>query len=182
MAQPSADGRIVQDENDGEVEAFLLQDRVWNCFALADLEPPLRVYSQFALAYRRDMPQASCLIFRHPIIGEVLSLFGSGEGVAALLQQIEGLPAYPLIQEQEARIPALQQCYRAEPNWRRMWRMAVAARSLRAPAQRTPRPIRQLTAADLSALQQLYDQQSEVVFSAELFPQSLFFGASDGGG
>lgn len=180
IAQPFADWRIVQDASDGEVEAFLLQDRVWNCFALADLKPPLRAYSQFALAYRRDVPQASCLILRHPIIGEVLSPFGNGEGVAALLQQIEELPAYPLIQAQEAHITALQQRYRAEPIWRGMWRMAVTAHALCVPAERTPQPIRQLTQADLPALQQMYDQQSEVVFSAELFPQSLFFGASDG--
>lgn len=180
MAQSFADWRIVQDASDDEVKAFLLQDRVWNCFALADLEPPLRAYSQFALVYQRDIPQASCLIFRHPIIGEVLSPFGSEEGVAALLQRIEKLPAYPLIQAQEAHITALQQRYRAEPIWRGMWRMAVTAHTLRVPAQRTPQPIRQLAQTDLPALQQLYDQQSEVVFSADLFPQSLFFGASDG--
>lgn len=180
MPKSSADWRIVQDGRDEEIKAFLLQDRVWNCFALADLEPPLRAYSQFALAYQRDVVLASCLILRHPIIGDVISPFGSIEGVIALLQGIANLPAHPLVQVQEMHIPALQQRYQADPIWRGIWRMSVTEASLKMLAQQTPQPVRQLNAADLPALQQLYDAQDEVVFSAELFPDSLFFGASDG--
>jgi predicted GNAT family acetyltransferase len=58
--------------------------------------------------------------------------------------------------------------------------MSVTEASLKMPVRQTPQPVRQLNAADLSGLQRLYDAQTEVVFSAELFPDSLFFGASDG--
>lgn len=180
MFKSSADWQIVQDGRDEEIKAFLLQDRVWNCFALADLEPPLRAYSQFVLAYQCDVVQASCLILRHPIIGDVISPFGSIDGVMALLQGIDDLPAHPLVQVQEMHIPALQQRYRTDPIWRGIWRMSVTEASLKMPVQQTPQPVRRLNATDLSGLQQLYDAQTEVVFSAELFPDSLFFGASDG--
>jgi hypothetical protein len=85
-----------------EVYPVLTRGRIWNCFALADLEPPLRVYSQFALA-SRGTRHALCLVLRYPVTGEVISPFGEEEGIAALLQPY----------------------YRPETaaNWRRMLRM-----------------------------------------------------------
>lgn len=180
MAQSPAGWRIVQDAPDDEVYAILAQDPVWNCFALADLEPPMRAYSQFAVAYQDESKEiALCLILRHPIIGDVLSPFGNPEGVAAILQHV-ALPEHPLIQAQEAHVSALRQYYRPETTWRSILRMAVTPDLLQISASRTVQPVRQLTGADLPALQWFYAQQAEIPFSAELFPQGLFFGVYEG--
>jgi hypothetical protein len=50
MTPPLVHWRITRDATNDEAYAILSQDPVWNCFALADLEPPLRDYSQFAIA------------------------------------------------------------------------------------------------------------------------------------
>lgn len=83
---------INPDATNDEAYAILSQDPVWNCFALADLEPPLRAYSQFAVAAQHESDErAVCLVLCHPIIGQVISPFGDKEGVAAILQK----PSYP---------------------------------------------------------------------------------------
>ncbi len=89
MSPPLVHWRITRDATNDEAYAILSQDPVWNCFALADLEPPLRDYSQFAIASQDESNEcAICLILRHPIIGQVLSPFGRREGVAAILKQL----------------------------------------------------------------------------------------------
>ena len=81
------------DAANDEAYAILSQDPIWNCFALADLEPPLRDYSQFAIASQdQSNERAICLILRHPIIGQVLSPFGEEGGVAAILNQLAAVP------------------------------------------------------------------------------------------
>jgi hypothetical protein len=116
--------QIAPNAGNDQAAAVLAGDPVWNCFALADLEPPLRQYSQFAIAAREGShEQAICLFLRHPIIGQVLSPFGAEEGVAAILADA-ALPEHPLIQAQEVHIPVLQRFYQPEAIWRRQLRMA----------------------------------------------------------
>ena len=171
---------ITQDASNDEAYAILSQDRIWNCFALADLEPPLRQYSQFAMASQEGSNErAVCLILRHPIIGQVLSPFGSEEGVAAILQHL-ALPERPLLQAQEMHIPSLQRYYQAETRWKRLLRMAITPASLHSFTPEIHQSARQLTASDLPALKKLYAQYPEGHFSAELFPQALYFGAYEG--
>lgn len=180
MAQSPAHWRVIQHATNDEVSTLLIQDPVWNCFALADLEPPLRTYSQFALAYQDESKaRATCLILRHPIIGQVLSPSGSAEGIAALLRQI-ALPENPLLQVQEHHIPVLQQFYRPESPWKSLLRMAITDDALRPPTYEPPQAVRQLGVEDIPALLELYAQQSEVAFSAELFTQGVYFGAYEG--
>lgn len=177
MTPPFVHWHITRDATDDEAYAILAQDPVWNCFALADREPPLRDYSQFAMASQEESNErAICLILRHPIIGQVLSPFGSREGVAAILKQL-ALPERPLIQAQEIHLPALQHYYQPETTWRRMLRMAITSTSLRSLQAGPHRPVKQLTLSDLPALKNLYTQHPESGFSAELFTQGLYFGA-----
>src|SRR5260370_29104064 len=125
MSPPLVHWRITRDATNDEAYAILSQDPVWDCFALADLEPPLRDYSQFAIASQDESNEcAICLILRHPIIGQVLSPFGRREGVAAILKQL-ALPERPLIQAQEIHIPLLQRYYQSETTWKSMLRMAI---------------------------------------------------------
>lgn len=87
MARSTNRWHIKQDATSDEAEAILLRDPVWNCFALADLEPPLRNYSQFPVARQEERNEhALCLILRHPIIGPVLSPYGNEESAAAILK------------------------------------------------------------------------------------------------
>jgi hypothetical protein len=77
MTSPLAHWRVTQNATNDEAYTILSQNLVWNCFALADLEPPLRDYCQFAIASQDESgEQAICMILRHPIIGQVLSPFG----------------------------------------------------------------------------------------------------------
>jgi hypothetical protein len=84
--QHSSGWHVNQDATDDEAYAILSQDPVWNCFALADLQAPLRQYSQFPIAYREGRNEhAICLVLCHPSIGQVLSPCGAEAGVAAIL-------------------------------------------------------------------------------------------------
>jgi RimJ/RimL family protein N-acetyltransferase len=181
MEQPIARWRVTQDATNDEAYAILSPDPVWNCFALADLEPPLRDYSQFAIASQNDSNErAICLILRHPIIGQVLSPFGREEGVAAILNQV-ALPERALIQTQEMHISLLQHYYQPETNWNRILRMALTSTSWQSLIHAPHRPVKQLTISDLPALKDLYTQHPESAFSADLFTQGIYFGAYEGG-
>jgi RimJ/RimL family protein N-acetyltransferase len=180
MTQALSRWHITPDATNDEAYAVLSQDPVWNCFALADLEPPLRDYSQFAMASQDgNNERAICLILRHPIIGQVLSPFGSREGIAAILKHLV-LPERPLIQAQELHMPVLQRYYQPETTWRRMLRMAISSTSWRFLTAVPHRPIKHLSVSDVPALKHLYTQHPESGFSADLFPQGLYFGAYAG--
>lgn len=171
---------ITPEANNNQAYAILAQDPVWNSFALANLEPPMRDFSQFAIAsHAENNERAICLILRHPIIGQVLSPFGNTEGVAAPLRQLT-LPEYPLIQAQEIHISHIQHYYQPETTWKKMARMAITPSSLQ-PLNSVPRhPIKQLTVSDIPALKSLYAQHAGSGFSADLFTRGLYFGAYEG--
>jgi RimJ/RimL family protein N-acetyltransferase len=180
MTQALSRWHITPDATNEEAYAILSQDPVWNCFALTDLEPPLRAYSQFAIAIHDESSErALCLILRHPIIGQVLSPFGAEEGIVAIMTQLV-LPERPLIQAQEQHIPVLQRYYQPETTWNRMLRMAVTSPSWQPFYAVPPRPVRQLALSDLPALKNLYAQHPESAFSADLFTQGLYFGTYEG--
>jgi len=182
MAQSAARWHISQDATNEEAEAILLHDPVWNCFALADLEPPLRNYSQYPIARQEEGDEyAICLILRHPIIGQVISPYGSEEGVAAILNQV-ALPERALIQVQERHFPLLQRHYQPETNWRSLLRMAIPSPSHLSLIQThtPPHPIKQMDMADVPALEALYARYGENPLSAELFARAVFSGAYEG--
>ena len=164
MTQSLSRWHITPNASNDQAYPILSQDPVWNSFALADLEPPLRNYSQFAMASQDESnAHAICLILRHPIIGQVLSPFGREEGVAAILKHVS-LPEYPLIQAQEIHIPLLQNYYQPETTWKSMVRMAITSNSLSSLSPVPHRPVKQLTVSDIPALKKLYAQHPELDF------------------
>jgi RimJ/RimL family protein N-acetyltransferase len=181
MMTPSLSGwQITPEATNEQASAILLQDPVWNSFALADLEPPLRSYSQFAIACKEESHErAICLILRHPVIGQVLSPFGEKEGVGAILEHL-ALPEHPLLQAQEVHLPVLQRYYQPESAWKKMLRMAIPSSSWHPLPSAPHHPVRQLTVADLPALKKLYAQHPESGFSPDLFTQGLYVGAYEG--
>jgi RimJ/RimL family protein N-acetyltransferase len=181
--------RFVPDADYGQICALLMHDPVWNSFALADIEASLRPYSQFPLAFREGGPMrgrgyrqrayALCLILRHPLIGEVISPFGQAAGLSLILEQL-ALPEHPLLHVQEPHLPIVERYYRPETHWRPMLRMAVAQSEWFPAEPPLPLSIKQLTAADLPALEQLYARNSEAVFAPSLFDQGLYVGVYEG--
>ena len=184
MAQSTADWRVNQDATNEEAYPILAQDPIWNSFALADLEPPFRDYSQFATAYQDESNQhAACLILRHPIIGHLLSPFGAEEGVAAIFDHVS-LPEYPIIQAQEMHLSVLEGYYRPETNWKTLLRMAVPPNSMLhlkyVPHLSSHQLVKPLSITDLPALNFFYTQHSENIFSPDLFAHAMFFGVYEG--
>ena len=171
---------VNQDATDDEAYTILSQDPIWNCFALADLEAPLRQYSQFPIASREGSNEhAICLVLRHPSIGQVLSPFGAEEGVAAILKRLV-LPEHPLIQSQKVHISLLQHYYRPETSWKELLRMTITPTSLRFQVHAPHQSVKQLTVSDLPALKNLYARHSENTFPADLFTQNIYFGVYEG--
>lgn len=169
---------VTLNASDAEAAATLSQDRVWNCFALADLLPPFREHSQVAIARRTAAADcAACLVLRHPAL-TVISPFGVPEGVAAILAQLD-LPALALLQAQETHLPLLQQYYRFQPGERALLRMAVAAGTFLPPCAPQAQPER-LTSADLAAVQALYTHFPETHFRDDLLEHGVFYGVRNG--
>lgn len=174
-----ADWLMTLDASDTEAAAVLEGDRIWNCFALADLMPPFRAYSQVAVAYQTGAPAvAACLILRHPAL-VVVSPFGTPEGVAALLARL-ALPEQALIQALEAHLPLLEQYYRFQPGGRAVLRMAISVQTFQPPASVSALLVERLTANDGAALGALYAHFPETHFRADLLEDGVFYGVRCG--
>lgn len=173
------DWQITLNASDVEAAAVLSQDCVWNCFALADLLPPFREYSQVAIARQSGAADcAACLVLRHPAL-TVISPFGVSEGVAAILTRLD-LPGQTLLQVQETHLPLFQQYYRFQPGARALLRMAVSAATFLPPAEQPQAQPEQLTPADLTALQALYAHFPETHFRNDLLEHGVFYGVRSG--
>ncbi len=98
---------VTVDVPDNVAYRVLAQDRVWNCFAIADLAPPFRTDSQYAVAHRGDAPpSAVCLVLRHPAF-TMLIPSGDTSGVAAIFAALD-LPEATEFQVQESHLSALE--------------------------------------------------------------------------
>lgn len=166
--------QVTLDASDAEAAALLSQDRVWNCFALADLLLPFRQYSQIAIARQADAADcAACLVLRHPAL-TVISPFGAPAGVAAILTLLD-LPERTLIQAQESHLPLLQEYYRFLSGERTLLRMSVTADTFVPPAPLLVRP-ELLTPSDLQAVQALYAHFPETHFRDDQLAYGVFYG------
>jgi len=167
--------RITLDASDDDAYAVLKQDRIWNCFAIADLLPPFRAYTQIAIASHAQASQvAICLVVQHPQV-HVLSSSGHPEGVAALLARL-ALPEHPLIQTPQEHLALFEPYYRLPPQCRALLRMAVSARAFRRPAHLPSPVVERLTKADVPALLALYSVYPENHFRPDLVEEGLFYG------
>jgi ribosomal protein S18 acetylase RimI-like enzyme len=175
MNTESMGWRVVVDAPAALAYAVLRQDRVWNCFAIADLTPPFRAYTQIAVASRTDPPgDAACLVLRHPAL-TVISPFGSEQGVAAILAQLD-LPDTALVQAHDAEWPLFAPYYRFLPDRQELLRLSITARTFQEPPPGAgPVPAR-LTAADLPALRALYDLYPASTFRADQLEHGVFYG------
>lgn len=167
--------RITVAATNDEAYAVLKQDRVVNCFAIADLLPPFRKHTRVSLATHAQTGQwATLLIVEHPEVN-VLATSGQAEGVAALLAQL-GLPAIPLIQTLPEHWPLLAARYDLPPNPRDLLRMSLTAQTFQRPTQPDLPVAERLTKHDLLALLALYDLFPTGHFRPGLLDEGLFYG------
>jgi ribosomal protein S18 acetylase RimI-like enzyme len=181
MAIGEYEWHITHDASNIEAAAVLEQDRTWNCFALADLLPPFRTYSQYTLATRSDgAASAACMVIRHPAF-TVLSPYGASDGVEAILAQL-GLPQQTLIQAQDEHLPLLRRRYHFEAGGRKLLRMAVTAQTFRAALASSTLLVERLTPNDAAALMEFYKLYAGAHFLPDQLKYGVFFGmrASDG--
>lgn len=181
MEQDTGEWRLILSAEDAEAYAVLAHDRVWNSFAIADLLPPFREYTQIATARHRDgIRSAACLVLRQPEL-TVVAPDGDDEGVATLLARLDP-PTIALIQAQSRHVDAIEQYYRPREPWQEMERMAVAPVSFQAapPAPTVaPHPER-LTPVDLPALVALYGLSPTGHFRPDMLEHGLFYGIRAG--
>jgi RimJ/RimL family protein N-acetyltransferase len=167
--------------DEADVFALLARDRVWNGYAIADLDEPFRRYARVALAGRRrpgGEAVAALLTLRHPGFTAIVSYGppgGVGAALAALAERGE-LPARTFFMARLSHRAALRRFY-AE-NGHEMLRMVVTGRGFRPPDERTAVAER-LAPSDLEALSDLYRDYPGNVFTAEQLDLGVFYGVRD---
>jgi ribosomal protein S18 acetylase RimI-like enzyme len=171
---------ITPDAANDEAYTVLNQDRIVNCFALADLLPPFQHYTRIAIAAQAQTRRvASLLIVKHPQV-QVLASFGDSEGVAALLASVD-LPAQTLIQTLPEHWPLFQPYYALPASARELLRMKVSASTFRRLEQAAATP-EYLRLRDLPAALALYDHFPASHFRPALLNDQMFFGVREGAG
>ncbi len=171
--------QITVDATNDEAYTVLKQDRVVNCFAIADLLPPFRQYTRISLAVQPPGAQwAALLIVEHPEV-YVLATSGHPEGVRALLAH-QGLPAAPLIQALPEHWPLLATRFDLPPTPRDLLRMSLSAQTFQCPEPSALPAAERLSAADLPALLSLYDLFPNSHFRPGLLEEELFYGIREG--
>ncbi len=162
-----------------EAYAVLKQDRVVNCFAIADLLPPFRQHTRISLAQREQRGQwATLLIVEHPDV-YVLATSGQAEGVAALLAHLS-LSARPLVQALPEHWPLLASRYDLPERPRDLLRMRLTAQSFQRPARPDLPAAERLAKGDLPALLALYDLFPTGHFRPDLLDEGVFYGVREG--
>jgi predicted GNAT family acetyltransferase len=173
MGTTTAKWRVRDDATNEEVRPLLEQDRIWNCFALADLLPPFRAYTRFATAARPGEPaSAALLIIQHPDY-TTISPYGDVGGIAAIVSRTT-LPPAVLVQTTAAHRELLKGVYQSTTAWREMRRMAVT-RSTFAP-QAAMMDVERLSISDFAEIRDLCQHAPEIHFRQDLLDQDSFFG------
>lgn len=157
--------------------AFLQHDRIYAAYAVGDLEPALFADTTWYGATEAGPIEALALVY-HGLTPPVLFLMGVPDGVAFLLAQAN-LPTQVFVTCRSRHLPVVQARY-AWTDVRPMLRMRVR------PADFHPYDFEgtvvQLTAADLPALQALYDQGGDFApdaFNPRQLDDGIFYGLFD---
>jgi ribosomal protein S18 acetylase RimI-like enzyme len=178
MGTPTATWQVRDDATNEEVRPLLEQDRIWNCFALADLLPPFRAYTRFATAaLSGESASAVLLIVQHPGF-TTISPFGDVGGVEAILSRTT-LPAAVLVQTTATHRELLEDVYQAAPVWREMRRMAVTRSTFK--PQAATMDVARLGTSDLAEIRDLNQHSPESPFRQDLLDQDSFFGLRENG-
>lgn len=168
------------DANDADAYEVLRQDRVWNCFAIADLLPPFRAFTRIDIAREvGTTARAACLRIRSPDL-TVVSPWGAAAGVETILASLD-LPDHALLQVLPTHLAAIEHCYGPDAGWKEMLRMAVTRQTFAGASDPRSRRIQRLGASDLNALIALYTQYPENHFNAGQLDHGVCYGLREGG-
>lgn len=163
-----------------EIRAYLSQDRALTAYALGDLDDTLWPESAFYGA-RHSGALIAVLLLYWGLEPAVLTAFGAGEGIAALLAgaDLPGEVYYLWPPEHE---PLLSARYE-RPHAQEEWRMALDWARFSAPP---PDGVRRITPHEAGALAALYQHAASpgeevVAFSPAQIACGAFFGVWAGG-
>jgi len=169
--------QVKSDVEDAAAYTVFSQDRIWNGYSIADLDPPFRPYTEVAIGQQDDQPAAAaCLVLRHPAFCSVVP-HGAPEGVAAILAKI-ALPETTYLLAQPAHVPPFRQHYVINGG-DEMLRMAVSAATFQAPADSSAQATR-LEHGDLAALRRLYLHYPGNAFNDDQLIHGVFYAIRDG--
>lgn len=169
--------QVTGDVEDEIAYAVFSEDRIWNGYSIADLDPPFRPYTEVAIAQWGDQPPATaCLVLRHPAFCSVVP-HGAPDGVAAILAAIK-LPEATYLLAQPAHLPPFRQHY-AINGGNDMLRMAVSAATFQVSANSSAQATR-LERGDLPALRRLYLHYRGNAFNDDQLIHGVFYAIRDG--
>lgn len=163
---------------DAVAAATLRQDPAWTGYALADLDPPFRHFTQVALARHGTAPwSAAYVVVRHPAFSATVP-YGDPAGLAALLTAVD-LPEHTSLAVQAAHRAVLARYYRLPAAPVEMRRLVVTPTSF-VPPPPGAAALEQLGPTDATALQDLYAGYEDRWFYPDQLHAGIFYGVRDG--
>ncbi len=173
------DGWIIHlDASDGDALAALNTDRRWSGYAIADLDPSFRAYSQVAVAWHPSGASAACTLYRHPAFTALIP-HGDRAGLVALLAALV-LPDRTFLHVLPQHRALLEQYFSAPEGLDEMLRMALSPGEFR-PLSQPHTGVDRLATDDLAALEDLYAGYAASAFTADQLRTGIFYGVwSDG--
>jgi len=178
MEKTSEIWQIDLDASDEDAYAALVDDRAWNAFAIADLEPPFREFAKIAVARNSETRRgAACLLFQSPAFN-VVAPHGDPSGVAEILANAS-LPATAGVMVRSEHINEIGRCYDFPRGRPQMIRMAINAASFK-PATPVSGLFR-LDPTDLDKLLGLYAEYPENHFVPIQLDHGVYFGVREEG-
>jgi RimJ/RimL family protein N-acetyltransferase len=172
---------VLPDAPNDLVRPFLLTDRIWNCFSLADLEPPHREYARVPVALASDGSiVAACLIYERSGMGSLVP-FGSPAGIRVILAAVE-LPAEALLMLHEDEWTLVEERFEPLEPPKPILRMALTASQLRPPPTPHGISIVPLGPSDHPEVDVLFAQWPGSRMAAAHFLDGPIYGARDADG
>jgi ribosomal protein S18 acetylase RimI-like enzyme len=159
-------------ENERELERFLESDRIWNVYALCDLEEPFRSHARFIGARAAGDLKAALLVYQFPESVNLIPL-GSELGVQDIVRRAVDLPPRAHFGIRRSDVPAFTERYHIERS-RDMLRMEIQDRHF-IPATH-PGEVTQLSVQELPQIWKVYEHFDEHFFTDLMLEQGVFFG------
>jgi GNAT superfamily N-acetyltransferase len=172
---------IEREATTADAVAALGEDRRWNGYSLADLDPAHRAWTRIVLARRgAGAATAACLFYRHPAFNSLIP-DGDPDGLAAILADAARdalLPDTTYILAREPHLVALERHYVLHDQ-SAMRRMALDRQDFRPPATQ-PSGLRRLTEENAAAVGAFYAAYPASTFTPDQLTHGVFYGVWQG--
>lgn len=170
--------RVMPDAPNEVVRPLLLEDRIWSCFALGDLEPAEREHTRVPAAVRPDGSVAAAwVIYEAP--GDVSMVpFGDVDGLRRILKEI-ALPEEPSILHRKGHANLIEGVFDVVGPPKQIARMALASGELQPVSAPEGFDLDPITASMYSEVDALYEQWEGSGLRAADFRGGPMVGARD---